>query len=381
MKLKNVALLGGTGSIGRNALEVISRHPESFSLFAVSGHSNVELLSSIAHRFHPEFVVVTSDKDVYVPDDVTVLRGVEGLKEVAAHSDVHIVLVATSGIVGVFPTIEALRNGKRVALANKETLVSFGKVVIEEQKKSSGEIVPVDSEHSALFQLLNSVKREEVEKIVLTASGGPFRTWSKEQLKKATVSDALKHPTWSMGSKITIDSATMMNKGLEVIEAFWLFGFPPEKIDVVVHPQSIIHGMIVLKDGALMAHMSATDMKIPIQYALTYPNRFEPPVPPIDLTVISQLTFEKPDLERFPALKLAYEALREGRSYPAVMNAANEEVVFAFLRGEIGFTQITEIVKMVMDRHEPVEGEELDELLEADKWAREEAHKLIKSMR
>ncbi len=380
MSVRNVALLGSTGSIGRNAVKVIESNPDRFRLFAISGHSNVELLSSIAHKHRPPIVVVTSDKDVDVPEGTELLRGVDGLKAVASHPEVNIVLVATSGIVGVFPTLEALKAGKRVALANKETLVSFGKVVKSAQKESQGEIIPVDSEHSALFQLLNSCDCDSVDKIILTASGGPFRTWSMEQLKNVTVQDALKHPTWNMGSKITIDSATLMNKGLEVIEAYWLFDFPPERIDVVVHPQSIIHGMIKLRDGAIMAHMSATDMKIPIQYALSYPDRLNPPVEPIDLVQIGSLTFERPDTERFPALKLAYDALKLGGSYPAVLNAANEEAVYAFLNERIGFLDITEVVKKVMEKHVPSNGETLEELLAADKWARKTAREIIQSM-
>ncbi len=380
MKVKNVALFGATGSIGRNAIEVIKNNSDLFRLFAISGHSNVELLSRIASDFSPDYVVVTSDKPISIPDGITLLRGIDGLKQVAAHPDVDIVLVATSGIVGVFPTIEALRNGKRVALANKETLVSFGKVVTDVLKNGNGEIIPVDSEHSAIFQLLNGVKREEVDKIVLTASGGPFRTWSVEQLRNATVRDALKHPTWSMGSKITIDSATLMNKGLEVIEAYWLFGYPIEKIDVVVHPQSIIHGMVTLKDGAILAHLSATDMKLPIQYALSFPNRLQPPVKPINLVEIGKLTFEKPDTDRFPALKLAYDALKMNGSYPAVLNASNEVAVYAFLEGKIRFTDIPKVVENVMEKHRPVSGDTLEELLDADRWAREEALKLIKRM-
>ncbi len=380
MKVKNVALFGATGSIGRNAIEVIKNNSDLFRLFAISGHSNVELLSRIASDFRPHYVVVTSDKPISIPDGITLLRGIDGLKQVAAHPDVDIVLVATSGIVGVFPTIEALKNGKRVALANKETLVSFGKVVTDVLKNGNGEIIPVDSEHSAIFQLLNGVKREEVDKIVLTASGGPFRTWSVEQLRNATVRDALKHPTWSMGSKITIDSATLMNKGLEVIEAYWLFGYPIEKIDVVVHPQSIIHGMVMLKDGAILAHLSATDMKLPIQYALSFPNRLQPPVKPINLVEIGKLTFEKPDTDRFPALKLAYDALKMNGSYPAILNASNEVAVYAFLEGKIRFTDIPKVVENVMEKHRPVSGDTLEELLDADRWAREEALKLIKRM-
>ncbi|RKZ02047.1 MAG: 1-deoxy-D-xylulose-5-phosphate reductoisomerase [Candidatus Hydrothermota bacterium] len=381
MKRKKIALLGATGSIGTNTLKVVEKYSQFFQIVAVSAHRNVSKLFDIAYRFGAKYAVITSDevKEIYPPEGVKVLFGRNGLLEVAALPEIDVVVVATTGTIGYFPTVEALRHGKRVALANKETLVSFGKFVMKTLASSEGELIPVDSEHSALFQLINSVNRSEIEDIILTASGGPFRTFSKEQLHHVTVEDALKHPTWSMGKKITVDSATLMNKGLEVIEAYWLFGFPPEHIKVVVHPQSVVHAMISLKDGALLAHLSLPDMKISIQYALTYPERFESPVPKLDLVHVSTLKFEPPDFDRFPALKLAYEALKIGGTMPAVMNAANEEAVHAFLHGKIKFVQIPELVAKVMELHKKDwnDSDEVEDFFEADKWAHSMAQKLI----
>ena len=268
MKVKNVALLGATGSIGRSALSLIRSHPDRLRLYAVSAHSNIDFLEEIIDEFNPKMVVVTGDKRPSRRKNVRLLVGIEGLEVVAREENVDILLVATSGTVGVFPTIEALKHGKRVALANKETLVAFGDVVKRTMKDFGGEIIPVDSEHSALFQLLNE-RRDEVEKIILTASGGPFRKLPKEELSRVKPEDALKHPTWKMGKKITIDSATLFNKALEVIEANRLFDFGPEKIEVVIHPESIVHGAVLLKDGAILAHLSQPDMRVPIQYALS----------------------------------------------------------------------------------------------------------------
>ncbi len=367
MSKKRVALLGATGSIGTSTLEVLRLHRERFELFAISFHSNVEKALKIVDEFHPEYVVSTSNKKLEFENQ---LFGIEGLKTVAREAD--IVVVATGGIVGVFPTIEALKAGKRVALANKETLVSFGNIVKDVLRNSNGEIIPVDSEHSAIFQLLDG-RRKEVKNIYITASGGPFRAKPVEELQKVRPEDALKHPTWSMGQKITIDSATMINKGLEIIEAYHLFDVSPERIKVVVHPQSIIHGMVELLDGAFMAHLSMPDMKIPIQYALTYPERLSSPAKTFNPFEISQLIFEKPDFEKFPGLKLAYEVLNEGREYPAIFNAANEEAVFMFLRGRIKFTEIPEIIRRVLENNPGFDPETLDGLLEADHWARQEA--------
>ncbi len=368
---KKIALLGATGSIGRSTLEVLRKHRDRFSLFAFSFHSNKDLAHRIIEEFQPEYAVVTSD--VEFSSNIPILRGIEGLREVASQAD--IVLVATAGVIGVFPTIEALKNKRRVALANKETLVSFGPVV-KKTLEYGGEIIPVDSEHSAIFQLLEE-RKNEVKNIYLTASGGPFRNTPKDKLKDVRPEDALKHPTWRMGRKITIDSATLINKGLEVIEAHFLFDLPPDRIKVVIHPQSIIHGMVELKDGAFTAHLSLPDMKIPIQYALTYPERLESPVPPYNPFEHGTLTFEKPDFEKFPGLKIAYEVLQAGGEYPALYNAANEEAVYLFLDGKIRFTDIPEIIKRVIDTNPGFGSNSLEELLKADRWARDQVKKLV----
>ena len=370
---KKIALLGATGSIGRSTLEVLRKHKDRFSLFAFSFHSNTKFARKIISEFNPRYVVVTSN--VEFSTSIEVLRGVEGLKFVASQAD--IVLVATIGVIGVFPTLEALKHGKRVALANKETLVSFGPVVKKIQREFGGEIIPVDSEHSAIFQLLEK-RRADVKNIFLTASGGPFRNKPADELKDVKPEDALKHPTWKMGRKITIDSATLINKGLEVIEAHYLFDLPPERIKVVVHPQSIIHGMVELWDGAFMAHLSLPDMKIPIQYALTYPERLESPAETYNPFTHNTLTFEKPDFEKFPGLKLAYEVLKAGGAYPAIYNAANEEAVYLFLDGKIKFTDIPIVINRIVDENPGFKADSLEELLEADKWARERVKEILK---
>ena len=368
---KRIALLGATGSIGSSTLDVIKHL--GLELVAFSFHSNVERAQKIIEEFHPRFAVCTSDKPVSLK--IETLHGVEGLEFVASLEDVDTVLVATAGTIGVFPTLAAIKKGKRVALANKETLVSFGPIVKKTLSKHKGEIIPVDSEHSAIFQLLDG-RKEEVKSIYLTASGGPFRRTPAEELENVRPEDALKHPTWSMGKKITIDSATMINKGLEIIEAHYLFDMPPENIKVIVHPQSIIHGMVELKDGAWLAHMSFPDMRIPIQYALTYPERLPSPVRPFNPFEKPELTFEKPDMERFPGLRIAYEVLKEGRELPTIFNAANEEAVYMFLDGKLKFTQIPELIKRVLDSNPGFDHNSLDGLLKADKWARKKAKEL-----
>ncbi|HDL60339.1 MAG TPA: 1-deoxy-D-xylulose-5-phosphate reductoisomerase [candidate division WOR-3 bacterium] len=379
MKKINIALLGASGSIGQNTLEVLRFHKDRFNLIAVSVHRNIKKLEEIIQEFKPRYAVITSEVN-YSKKDIKILRGIDGLKEVAALPDVDTVVVATAGTVGVFPTINALRSGKRVALANKETLVSFGGIVKKIESESSGEIIPVDSEHSAIFQLFTRFEREEIQDIVLTASGGAFRNLSREDMKRVTMEDALKHPTWSMGKKITVDSATLMNKGLEVIEAYWLFSMDLEHIKVVIHPQSIVHGMLTLKDGAIVAHLSIPDMKIPIQYALTYPERIESPVKNLDLTEIKKFEFYEPDYNRFPLLKLAYDVLKDGGTMPAVMNASNEIAVYAFLDGKIGFLDIERVVFQTVEKHKIIYNPSLHDLLEADKWAREYANHLIQEI-
>ena len=299
-----------------------------------------------------------------------IVTGEAGLVEVATHPQADCVISATVGAVGFVPTLRALEAGKRVALANKETLVMAGELMTSAARKSGAELLPIDSEHNALHQCLRGERSEEVRRIVLTASGGPFRTKNKEEMKQATVAEAMRHPTWQMGAKITIDSATLMNKGLEVIEAHWLFGFGPEQIDIVVHPESVVHSMIEMIDGSVIAQMGITDMRHAIQYALTYPERHECQLPPLDLIAISGLHFEAPDTDRFPCIALAYRALREGGTLPAAMNAANEEAVSAFLDEKICLTEIPEIIESVMDGHTNQPARSIETILAADRNGR-----------
>ncbi len=374
---RRIGILGATGSIGTQALDVIERHRDKFEVVFLTAHHNYEKLFSLARKFGVRKVGF-SDPSLEIPADVDfeVFRGVEGLVELVSNSGVDRILVATTGTVGIFPTIAAIRRGIDIALANKETLVSFGKVVMEELSRSESRLIPVDSEHSAIFQLVEG-RASEVRRIILTASGGPFRTWTFEEMARARPEDALKHPTWSMGRKITIDSATMMNKALEIIEAYWLFG--TKSIDVVIHPKSIVHSFVQLKDGALLAHMGFPDMRIPIAYGLSYPERLENPgreTHPYDLPI---LEFEKPDFDRFPALRLAYDVLEKMGWYPAAMNAANEEAVYMFLDGRIGFLDIVKIVERVireMEKESPRD-ETLKDLLDVDRRARELARSLV----
>jgi len=378
--IRKIALLGATGSIGSNTLSILREKKDKFKLVAISCHKNIELLDQIVNEFRPIFVVLTDEKRSYKKEGVKVLKGKDGLVEVARNPQVDTVVVATSGTIGVFPTLEALREGKRVCLANKETLVSFGPLVKKTLENSKGELIPVDSEHSALFQLLEG-RRDEVERLYLTASGGPFRGKKRKELMKVRKEEALRHPTWKMGNKITIDSATLMNKGLELIEAYWLFGIDEKRIDVVIHPQSIIHGMILLRDGSILAHMSYPDMRIPILYSLTYPKRLESPVGKLTPFELRKLEFEEPDEETFPAIRIARNALRVGGTAPLVMNAANEEAVKAFLNDELSFPRIMEVVEEVVRNHKPREPSSLEEYFEIDRWAREETRKLIKEGR
>ena len=346
---------------------------------ALAAGSNVERLADQIAMHLPEVVSVDSEtaahdlrarlfeRNVDLPRIVT---GEDGLVEVATHRHADCVISATVGAVGFVPTLRALEAGKRVLLANKETLVMAGELMTRAAKKSGAELLPIDSEHNALHQCLRGERSEEVRRIVLTASGGPFRTWNKAEMKQATVAEAMRHPTWTMGSKITIDSATLMNKGLEVIEAHWLFGFGPDQIDIVVHPQSVVHSMIEMVDGSVIAQMGVTDMRHAIQYALTYPKRHECQLPPLDLTKISGLHFEAPDPDRFPCIALAYRALREGGTLPAAMNAANEEAVCAFIDERICLTEIPAVIESVMDGHRNCEARDIETILKVDRTAR-----------
>src|SRR6267142_4387297 len=375
MAYRGVAILGSTGSIGRNTLRVIeSRGSKEFRVVALGAGHNVDTLAGQIATHLPELVSVDSEeaahdlrarlfeRDIDLP---RIIVGEPGLIEVATHSQADCVVSATVGAVGFVPTLRALEAGKRVALANKETLVMAGELMTRAAEKSGAELLPVDSEHNALHQCLRGETRAEVRRIILTASGGPFRTRDKAAIASATVADALQHPTWSMGAKITIDSATLMNKGLEVIEAHWLFGFGPDEIDIVVHPESVVHSMIEMVDGSVIAQMGVTDMRHAIQYALTYPERCATELPPLNLAQLSSLHFEAPDVERFPCISLAYRALKTGGTLPAAMNAANEEAVQAFIDERIQFTEIPVLIEYVMDDHHASDVTDLTQVINA----------------
>ena len=380
MTAKGIAILGSTGSIGCNTLRVIeSLGGNRFRVVALAAGLNVERLADQVAAHLPELVSVETEaaahdlraqlfeRNVDLP---RILVGESGLIEVATHPQADCVVSATVGAVGFVPTLKALQAGKRVALANKETLVMAGQLMTDAARKSGAELLPVDSEHNALHQCLRGEQRAEVRRIVLTASGGPFRTKNKTEMKDASVAEAMRHPTWNMGAKITIDSATLMNKGLEVIEAHWLFGFGPDEIDILVHPESVVHSMIETVDGSVIAQMGVTDMRHAIQYALTYPERHASELPPLDLAALSALHFEAPDLDRFPCISLAYRALREGGTLPAAMNAANEEAVRAFIEERICLTEIPQVIKAVMDSHVNQPVQQIETVLEADSNAR-----------
>lgn len=387
MTRRGVAILGSTGSIGCNTFRVLeSLGPERFCVVALGAGRNISRLAEQIARHQPDLVSVENEasseqllaelrkRGVRIPRLVT---GEKGLVEIATHPDADCVVSATVGAIGFVPTLRALEAGKRVALANKETLVMAGELMTRAAEKSGAELLPVDSEHNALHQCLRGEKRSEVRRIILTASGGPFRTRDKAAMSSATVAEAMKHPTWNMGAKITIDSATLMNKGLEVIEARWLFGFDADEISIVVHPESVVHSMIELVDGSVIAQMGVTDMRHAIQYALTYPERCSSELPSLDLARLSSLHFEEPDLDRFPCISLAYRALRTGGTLPAAMNAANEEAVQAFIDEQIAFSDIPQVISSVMDSHPTSEVRDLDAVVEADRSARAAAQSVI----
>ena len=355
-KKKSIAILGSTGSIGTQALEVIKAHPDRFSVYALTANNNVELLIKQALEFQPEVVVIANEthyitlKQALERHPIKVFSGIDAVAQTAEMQPIDIVLTAMVGYSGLKPTIHAIKAGKTIALANKETLVVAGEIIQELAAKHNTPILPVDSEHSAIFQCLTGEGNNPVEKIILTASGGPFRTKSLEELQHVTSAQALKHPNWEMGAKITIDSATMMNKGFEVIEAKWLFGLKPEQIHVVVHPQSIIHSMVQFADSSVKAQLGMPDMRLPIQYAFTYPERILADFERLDFIKFNTFTFEKPDTERFRNLALAYEAMNKGGNMPCILNAANEVVVAAFLQNKIGFLQMSRIIENIMQK-------------------------------
>ena len=343
---KKIAILGSTGSIGTQTLDVVRANPDRFEVYAISGNHNVDLLIAQAREFQPEVVCIADEsrypqlKEALADLPLKVWAGADAIAQMVTFDSIDIVVAAMVGYAGLRPTIEAIKAGKTIALANKETLVVAGELICALAQQYHSPIIPVDSEHSAIFQSLVGEDRNEIEKILLTASGGPFRQFTLEQMKTVTAAQALKHPNWEMGAKITIDSASMMNKGFEVIEAKWLFGIPAEKIQVLIHPQSIVHSGIQFRDGAIKAQLGAPDMRLPIQYALTFPERVASDFPRADLFAIQNLTFEQPDMERFPNLRLAYEATAKGGNIPCVLNAANEVVNLAFREGRCGFLEI-----------------------------------------
>jgi 1-deoxy-D-xylulose-5-phosphate reductoisomerase len=386
--MTKVAVLGSTGSIGCNTLRVVDALGEGFEVTALGAGRSVGKLAEQVRAYRPSVVSVAGPDEadalarlLAADDRPEILHGTEGLAAVAADSGADTVVSAAVGSLGLVPTYRAIERGLRVAIANKETLVVAGELMTDKARETGAEILPVDSEHNALHQCLRGERREEVRRLVLTASGGPFRETPPGSLRAVTREQALKHPTWRMGDKITIDSATLMNKGLEVIEAHWLFDFDADRIDVVVHPQSIVHSMVELVDGSIIAQMGVTDMRHAIQYALTYPARLESPCGRLDLLSLGRLEFFAPDAERFPALRLAYEALRAGETYPAALNAANEEAVAAFLAGELDFLGIPRVVEEVLAAHDGGAADSIDAVLAADAWARREARERLATVR
>ena len=374
--VKELAILGSTGSIGTQTLDVVRAHPDRYSVYALCAHRSIDLLVEQAREFHPE-VVCIADESLYEPLNAKlstlnckVWAGADAIAEMVTMPSIDIVVASMVGYAGLRPTIEAIKAGKTIALANKETLVVAGEIICDLALKYHAPILPVDSEHSAIFQSLVGEDRNEIEKILLTASGGPFRTFSLERMKTVTAADALKHPNWDMGAKITIDSASMMNKGFEVIEAKWLFGVPVEKVQVLVHPQSIVHSAVQFTDGAIKAQLGAPDMRLPIQYALSFPERLASDFPRADLFALKDLTFEQPDLERFPNLALAYEATRRGGNIPCVLNAANEVANLAFREGRCGFLQMSDIIAETMSKAAFVAKPTYEDYVATDKEAR-----------
>jgi 1-deoxy-D-xylulose-5-phosphate reductoisomerase len=383
---KKVVILGSTGSIGRQTLEVIREFPERFEVVALAAGSNLDLLLEQALLFKPQYLAIGDPalypelKNRVKANQFTVLAGIDGLTAISTLPEVDLVLTAVVGAVGIKPTLAAIQAGKQIALANKETLVTAGAIIMAAAAERQVRIIPVDSEHSAIFQCLEGRAPEQVEQLVLTASGGPFRNYQPEQLEQVTLEQALKHPNWSMGGKITIDSATMFNKGLEIIEAHWLFGTSFDRIAVVIHPESTVHSLVELVDGSFLAQLGLCDMRLPIQLALTYPERLNYPFPKFGFDDRLTLHFEPVNRQLFPAIELAYEAGRIGGSLPVALNAANEAAVGAFLVQKIGFTQIVRIVSTVMGYHQKEAfnaNPDLDEIFAIDRWARLAAHRLI----
>lgn len=381
--MKQIAILGSTGSIGTQTLDVVRQHPEEFSVYALSAHRSLDLLIQQALEFNPA-VVCIADENLYQPlhealSDlpIQVMAGEKAIAEMVTMPAIDVVVAAMVGYAGLRPTIEAIKANKTIALANKETLVVAGEIICRLAQRHKVSILPVDSEHSAIFQSLVGENMASVEKLLLTASGGPFRSFTYEQMQDVTAAQALQHPNWEMGAKITIDSASMMNKGFEVIEARWLFDIPVEKIQVLVHPQSVVHSAVQFVDGSVKAQLGTPDMRMPIQYALTYPQRWQSNVPRLDLFATKQLTFEEPDLQRFPNLRLAYEAMAKGGNMPCVLNAANEVVNLAFREAKCGFLQMSEVIERTMETIDFIAQPTYEGYVQTDKLARKIATNLL----
>ncbi len=380
--MKRVAVLGSTGSIGTSALDVIAQHPDRLSLVGIAAHSRIELLEQQIARHRPKLVAVVDEEKATqlerrCPGSCDLLKGTEGLSQLAAHPDVDVVVIGTSGREALIPLLRAIEARKQIALASKELLVMAGELIMHRVREHGACLIPVDSEHAALFQVLQGVSREHVERIILTGTGGPLRALSAEQLAEVTQGQVLNHPKWQMGRKITVDSATLMNKGLEVLEARWLFGMPLDRIRVVIHPQAVIHAIVELTDGSCLAQMAICDMRLPIQYALSFPERWTTSLPRINFPDLSGLQFSEPDVERFPCLRLALEAARLGGSAPAVLSAANEIAVQAYLRDALAFSEIPRVIAKTLTQHTPIQHPTLDEIFAADTWARQVAQALI----
>jgi 1-deoxy-D-xylulose-5-phosphate reductoisomerase len=386
--MKNLSILGATGSIGTSTLDVIKRNRSRFGVTALSAGTNLPLLKNQIDEFCPKVVSVIDKKHADELKEMLgrfcetkILSGIEGYREAATLKEVDMVVSAIVGAAGLVPTVDAIEAGKDIALANKETMVMAGRLVVETASSRGVKIIPVDSEHSAIFQCLSGHNRNNIRRIILTASGGPFLKLGRDELSAVTPDDALKHPKWEMGKKITIDSATMMNKGLEIIEAKWLFDVDIEKIEIIVHPQSIVHSMVEYSDGSLIAQLGLTDMRGPISYALFYPEREGSVQLSLNLAEVKKLEFFPPDFDMFPSIGLAYRAAKTGGSMPAVLNASNEVAVAAFLSREIGFTDIPDVVEKTLDLYAPFEPESLEDVLRADEWGRSGAQKIIEGIK
>ena len=382
--MKQIAILGSTGSIGSQTLDVVRQHPQAFSVYALTAHRSVELLIQQALEFNPAVVCIADEtcyprlRDALSDLPIQVMAGEQAIAQVVTHPAIDVVVAAMVGYAGLRPTIEAIKAQKTIALANKETLVVAGEIICRLAQRYKVNILPVDSEHSAIFQSLVGEDMTSVEKLLLTASGGPFRHFSLDQMQSVTAAQALQHPNWDMGAKITIDSASMMNKGFEVIEARWLFDMPVDKIQVLVHPQSVVHSAVQFVDGSVKAQLGTPDMRMPIQYALTYPERWQSDVPRLDLFATHSLTFEEPDLKRFPNLRLAYEAIAQGGNMPCILNAANEVVNLAFREGRCGFLQMSEVIAQTMLKTTCILEPTYEDYVQTDKEARRIASETLK---